>query len=90
VEYLYYIPVNGTTYPLLLYTNNPPYQQLIVNVTFSANMSSGRFLNGTLENDSMAFLSETQFFFAQAQESVIFVFLKEILLFSYKSRSITP
>jgi len=72
VEYLYYIPVNGTTYPLFLFTKNPPYQELIANITFSQNTSSGRFFNGTNELNSSAYLSSSQFIFAKAQEKVLF------------------
>lgn len=72
VEYLYYIPQNGTTYPLLLFTKNPPYKELIVNITFTINPTTGRFLNGTNENNSFAFLSDSQFNFTKAQESVLF------------------
>ena len=32
VEIMYYIPLDGHTYPLFLSTNNPPYEELIVTI----------------------------------------------------------
>lgn len=59
----------------MLFTKNPPYQELIANITFTSNGTSGRFLNGTDEQNSDAYLSNSQFNFSSAQDSVKFLFL---------------
>jgi hypothetical protein len=46
VDYLEYVPRNGTTLPMVVTLKNPPYQELIVNISFYKNMSDTLYFEG--------------------------------------------
>ncbi|CAD8049450.1 unnamed protein product [Paramecium sonneborni] len=40
IEKMEYMPRNGTSYPLYITTNNPPYQQLLIRIGFKMNVTA--------------------------------------------------
>lgn len=44
IEEMEYLPVNGTSYPLYITTANPPYQEVIILMSFFQNMTLQRML----------------------------------------------
>ena len=48
VENIPFIPKSGTTFPLLLTTPNPPYEELITNISFSSSMTDSKYYKGIL------------------------------------------
>jgi hypothetical protein len=44
IEPMEYLPQNGTSYPLYITTDNPPYQEVIILLSFYSNMALQRMM----------------------------------------------
>ena len=56
-EQILYIPLEGITFPVLFFTDNPPYQEVLVNISFYPDLRISRFYEGTTEQNAAAFCS---------------------------------
>ena len=58
---------------MLIDTKNPPYTQIIVNISYSSTFSPiSRFYNGATESAAESYLNSNALFYAKFQSSVIF------------------
>jgi hypothetical protein len=63
IEPMEYIPIDGISYPLYVYTNNPPYEQLIVRISLLNNDTHANLSTDTLSFGGGAFNVKKDYYF---------------------------